>query len=196
MHEHSHILLLNGQYPVCDHLPFYLHISDHSLNCDHRAERKREKETAHQKERESYCGSFKGELYLRCCYSEQRRVIKNARPDKEGLGAGVKSGSAEGSRMRRLIYGPFQPVCFKRDLAYTQTLTRFFTGPFYHALLLKYTRFHSHAMLCIGMCQCVMPRMYMFMALVSFRCWGAGAGREGARWTQHACIYMHCVFVH
>lgn len=96
--------------------------------------------------------------------------------------------------MRRLIYGPFQPVCFKRDLAYTQTLTRFFTGPFYHALLLKYTRFHSHAMLYIGMCQCVMPRMYMFMTLVSFRCWGAGAGREGARWTQHACIYMHFVF--
>jgi len=69
--------------------------------------------------------------------------------------------------MRRLIYEPFQPVCFKRDLAYTLTLTRFFTGPFYHALLLKYTRFHSHA---IGMCQRVMPRMYMFMTLVSFNC--------------------------
>lgn len=41
--------------------------------------------------------------------------------------------------MRRLIYEPFQPVCFKRDLAYTLTLTRFFTGPFYHALLLKCT---------------------------------------------------------
>lgn len=98
--------------------------------------------------------------------------------------------------MRRLIYGPFQPVCFKRDLAYTLTLTRFFTGPFYHALLLKYTRFHSHAMLCIGMWRCVMPHMYMFITLVSFRCWGAGVGREGVRWTQHACIYMHCVFMH
>lgn len=74
--------------------------------------------------------------------------------------------------MHRLIYGPFQPVCFKRDLAYTLTLTRFFTGPFYHALLLKYTRFHSHAIPYIGMCQCVMPRMYMFMTPVSFSCWG------------------------
>lgn len=74
--------------------------------------------------------------------------------------------------MRRLIYGPFQPVCFKRDLAYTLTLTRFFTGPFYHALLLKYTRFHSRAIPYTGMRQRVMPRMYMFMTLMSFRCWG------------------------
>lgn len=142
-------------------------ISDHSLNCDHRAQWKRERrDSAPAREKESYCGSFKGELYLCCCCSERRRVIKNAGPDKEGLGAGVKSGSAEGSRMRRLIYGPFQPVCFKRDLAYTLTLTRFFPA---HFTVRSCSNRHAFI---------PTPHMYMFMTLVSFTC--AGDERQGA----------------
>lgn len=61
-------------------------------------------------------------------------VIKNGRPDKEGLGAGVKSGSTEGSHMQ-LIYGPFRTLmCFKCDLAHTLTLTCFLARLFCHTL--------------------------------------------------------------
>lgn len=61
-------------------------------------------------------------------------VIKNGRPDKEGLGAGVKSGSTEGSHMQ-LIYGPFRTLmCFKCDLAHTLILTRFLARLFCHTL--------------------------------------------------------------
>lgn len=67
--------------------------------------------------------------------ASQAIVIKNGRPDKEGLGAGVKSGSTEGSHMQQLIYGPFRtPMCFKCDLAHTLTLTRFLAILFCHTL--------------------------------------------------------------
>lgn len=63
--------------------------------------------------------------------------------------------------MRRLIYGPFQPVCFKRDLAYTLTLTRFFPAHF-----TVHSCSNRHAFIST-------PRsvpMYLCMTLVSFMC--------------------------
>lgn len=123
---------------------------DHSLNSDlisggGKEDRELGKEHASDRRREdrelllpflkvnSICSGEEGEGWS--AIASQAIVIKNGRPDKEGLGAGVKSGSTEGSHMQQLIYGPFRtPMCFKCDLAHTLTLTRFLAILFCHTL--------------------------------------------------------------
>lgn len=96
--------------------------------------------------------------------ASQALVIKNGRPDKEGLGAGVKSGSTVGSHMQQLIYEPFRtPVCFKCDLVHTLPLTRFLakifcrTPPFTHQTHRKYSAQNISGW----------PHMFMFIMLMS-----------------------------
>lgn len=90
-------------------------------------------------------------------------VIKNGRPDKEGLGAGVKSGSTEGSRMHHLIYGPFRTlVCFKCDLVLVLTLTRFLAQVFLRSLPFKKSMPFNSAQ-CSETYHCVCAGVFMML---------------------------------